>query len=507
MDKSVNFDIQTLSNLLIEGVELDPLPQWRQLYHRIKTAILKGYLKTNTRLPSSRDMAKQLGLSRNTITAAFDQLIAEGYLISKQGSGTFVANISPDDALFLQNFKPAITNKQNPLNLSNRGLHMSAITRPNFSQTSRYTPFQSGVPDLSYFPKVELSKIFANVTKTANADQLDYDYSGGLVGFRQAIASYLAASRGVICNADQVLIVSGSQAALDMIARMMIDIDDDIWIEHPGYGGAYSAFNSAGAKFNALPIINDRHDFETAIKNCPNPKLAYLTPSHQHPTGVTMNLKDRQTILQLAQKHNFWVIEDDYDSEFRYDGRPLAALQGQDQSERVIYLGTFSKTLSPALRCAYIILPKKLISPFKTALFNSGMMVPNIMQMALTQFINEGQYMLHIRKMRTLYNARRIALLAAIKIYAADFISPMQSAAGMHFAVKFKHPKLLKLGDNYISEQLQKHNISNRPLSAYALQALEPDQQGLLLGFAPFTEKQLTDATHKMVNVFNKLVE
>ena len=501
MAQNSNFDIQAL----LTSQPDQNLPQWRRLYQQIKSAILTHKLKADLRLPASRTLAKQLSLSRNTIISAFDQLIAEGYLVTKPGSGTFVANISPDQALFTPNKKPQTNH--NSLNLSQRGREITSVKRANFNQVWRYTPFQSGLPDLTQFPRAEFAKILSHVTKTAAIDQLDYDYSGGLKPFKQAIATYLGASRGVICAPEQVLIVSGSQAALDLTARLMIDIGDDIWFEHPGYGGAHSVFAAAGANFHAMPIIDDEHQFQTAIKSCPNPKLAYITPSHQHPTGATMSLKNRQTMLQLAEERNFWLIEDDYDSEYRYDGRPIAALQGLDQSHRTIYIGTFSKILSPALRCAYMVLPPQLVEPFNAALFNAGINVPNIIQLALTEFINSGQFTSHIRKMRVLYNTRRMALLNAIDEHISDYIKPMSTNAGMHFAVKIIHPKLQKLGDEKIAETLRQNNISIRALSLYGLTPLSPEQQGLLLGFAPFTPRQLTQATLKMADIFAKLCQ
>ncbi|PCI85710.1 MAG: GntR family transcriptional regulator [Hyphomicrobiales bacterium] len=499
MSKSTHFDIQALLTTAPD----QNLPQWRNLYHQIKTAILTDKLKADLRLPPSRTLAKQLSLSRNTIISAFDQLIAEGYLVAKQGSGTYVANISPDQ----QFFTPTPTKPPAPkkLNLSQHGMEMAAVKRASFNQTWRYIPFQSSLPDLTQFPRAEFAKLLSQVTKTAAIDQLDYNYTGGLKPFKQAIATYLGASRGVICQPEQVLIVSGSQAALDLTARLLIDKGNDIWFEHPGYGGAHSVFAAVGANFHAMPIIDDQHQFAAAINSCPHPKLAYITPSHQHPTGATMSLKHRQTMLQLAEERNFWLIEDDYDSEYRYDGRPIAALQGLDQSHRTIYIGTFSKILSPALRCAYMVLPPQLVNPFTAASFNAGINVPNIIQLALTEFINNGQFTSHIRKMRVLYNERRLTLLSAIDQHLSQYIKPMSTNAGMHFAVKIIHPKLQILGDTQIAKHLRQNDISIRALSLYGLTPLPPTQQGLLLGFAPFTPAQLTQATVKMANIFTKL--
>lgn len=502
MPKSTAFDIAALLS-----TEVAPnLPHWRKLYQQIKLAIHNNSLKADLRLPSTRSLATQLGHSRNTITTAFDQLIAEGYLVSKQGSGTYVANISPDQSLLVETKTTHATTDTNPLNLSDMGQKMAQIKRPNFHQLGRNIPFQSGLPDLTQFPKQEFAKLISQATKTAAVEQLDYDYTGGLKPFKQAIAAYLGASRGVSCEPEQILIISGSQAALDLTARMMVNNDDDIWFEHPGYGGAHSAFASAGAHFHTLPIIDNQHLFQTAINQCPHPKLAYVTPSHQHPTGATMSLRNRQTLLQLAQERNFWLIEDDYDSEYRYDGRPMPALQGLDQNNRTIYIGTFSKILSPALRCAYMVLPPPLVKPFSAALFNAGMLVPNIIQLALTEFINNGQFMSHIRKMRILYGQRRNALLTAIQTHLSNYLEPMENNAGMHFAVKIIHPKLQKLGDEKLSEILMQNQINMRSLSLYGLEPLPQAQQGLLLGFAPFTEQQLTQSTKKMAAIFAKLV-
>ncbi|MGH3145626.1 MAG: PLP-dependent aminotransferase family protein, partial [Rubrobacter sp.] len=352
-------------------VSLNPTsdaPYYRQLYEGVRSAILSGLLPVGTRLPSTRTLATELGVSRTTAVTAFDQLLAEGYLEGKVGSGTFVAGSLPDDLLSVRErveceSGPARSGRR----LSGRGAMLAATPATAVRDRGSPRAFRPGVPALDEFPYAVWRRISGKVWRRPSGGLLGYGDPAGYWPLREAISGHLRTARGVRCLPEQVIVVSGSQQALDLAARVLLDPGDAVWVEDPGYTGARGALSGAGARLVPVPVDGEGLEVEKGIEREPDARLACVTPSHQYPLGVTMNLGRRLVLLGWAGSSGAWVVEDDYDSEYRYTGRPLEALQGLDTGERVLYVGTFSKVLFPALRLGYLVVPPDLIEAFTSA--------------------------------------------------------------------------------------------------------------------------------------------
>jgi len=353
--------------------------------------------------------------------------------------------------------------------------------------------FRPGVPDLDNFPFKLWSRLSAKFWRRPPSDLV---ISGELAGYRplrDAIAAYLGAVRGVHCSGDQVMITSGAQQGLDLIARTLIDPKDRVWVEDPGYAGLRSVFLAAGAELVNVPVDDEGMSVETGRALAPSAVLAAVTPSHQYPMGVTMSLARRLALLNWAAEARGWILEDDYDSEFRYGGKPLSALQGLDDGSRVIYAGTFSKVLFPALRLGYLVLPRALIDPFlkvRAALDDQ----PSIaLQPVLAQFIEEGQFAAHIRRMRALYEDRQEALIRTIRVEAEGVLEAQPSEAGMHL-VASTGPRC-PIDDQTASERLANAGIIALALSGFY--AGKASRQGLILGYSGFSEDEMSAAMRR----------
>ena len=343
-------------------------PYYRQLYDGVRRAILSGLLPAGTRLPSTRTLAAELGISRTTVVTAFEQLLAEGYLEGKVGSGTFVARYLPDDLLSVafkadRESRPARSGR----GLSGRGAVLAAT--PTTAVRDRGSPraFRPGVPALDEFPDAAWRRVSTKVWRKPSGGLLGYGDPAGYRPLREAIARYLGASRAVRCVPEQVIVVSGSQQALDLAARVLLDPGDTVWVEDPGYMGARGTLSGAGARLVPVPVDGEGLGVAVGVARELDARLACVTPSHQYPLGVTMSLSRRLELLGWANRSGAWVVEDDYDSEYRYTGCPLEALQGLDSEGRVLYIGTFSKVLFPALRLGYLVVPSDLIDAFVSA--------------------------------------------------------------------------------------------------------------------------------------------
>lgn len=466
-------------------------PLYRQIYETIRHAILSGEFHAGTQLPATRLLAKQLGVSRMTVINAYEQLFAEGYLEGKIGAGTYIASHLPEE--FLQ---PPVVRSDNAgtniaprkLNLSDYGRSVAENSNPlqrNHGSTD-FMPFQHGLVAIDKFPFDIWSKITQRQLKYATPQLLGYGEPAGLRNLRSAVASHLKSARGVICEYEQIIITNGAQQALDLIGRILLRPHDRVWIENPGYLGARDIFVSTGAQIVPIPINSEGFDLNLAIKT-KKARLVYVTPSRQFPLGVTMSLPRRLNLLEWAGNQEAWIVEDDYDSEYRYSGRPLASLQGLDRDSRVIYIGTFSKTIFPALRLGCMVVPPDLIEVFTAARALSDLHPPVIEQSVLAEFISEGHFARHIRRMRTLYEERQQILITQVEKQLSGFMEVSKADAGMHLVGWLPEG----VCDKAISQKAAEQGFRVAPVSNYYLN--KPERNGLLLGYTAFNEKQIRD--------------
>ena len=480
---------RTASLVTLPMIQLDPTspqPRYRQLYDGLRAAILAGQLAPGTRLPSSRSFAAELGVARNTVVNAFEQLIAEGYIEGQVGAGTQVAQALPDD-LLTASVVPSVgvTVPRPGRELSQRGVLLAA-TRVSVARPSRsMRAFRTGLPDFATFPFEIWAQIEARHWRNPPRELLGYGDPAGYRPLREAIAAYLGAARAVRCTADQVIIVAGSQQGLDIAARLLLDPGDAAWVEEPGYTGAKGALSAAGARLVPVPVGPEGLDVAAGIAACPTARLAYVSPSHQYPLGVTLSLAQRLALLDWADHAQAWILEDDYDSEYRYTSRPLAALQGLDRAERVLYIGTFSKVLFPALRLGYVVVPPDLVSPFVAARAVADRHSPSIEQAVVADFIREGHFARHIRRMRALYAERQAILLDAAHQTFGDRLSIPSAEAGMHLVAWLPDGADAAT----IAIRAEALGVVVQPLSAYTTTPLA--RQGLLLGYAAFPTEEI----------------
>jgi GntR family transcriptional regulator/MocR family aminotransferase len=470
---------------------------FRQLYDGIRSAILSGRLGAGMKVPATRMLAGELSVSRNTILNAFDQLLAEGYLVGRLGSGTYVAPTLPDDLLQTRAYahpQPVRRPLRTGRLLSRRGVAMASAPRPIVPRIGQLNPFRPGVPALNEFP----GELWMRLTKkhTLRGELLDYGDPAGYGPLREAIAGYLRAARAVCCDADQVMIVSGAQHALDLVARVLLDPGDTVWLEDPSYIGARGALLGAGARVVAVPVDAEGLDVASAERRHRRARLCYVTPSHQYPLGVTMSLSRRLALLDWARRAGAWIVEDDYDSEFRYAGRPLASLQGLDRDQRVLYVGSFSKMLFPALRLGYLVAPPDLVRALVAARALCDHHSPTLSQAVLTDFIRDGHLARHIRRMRTLYAERQAALVNAVRRELDGCLSVAPAEMGLHVVGWL----IEGVEDREASRRAAACGIEAPPLSAYRLERGSGERGGLLLGYAATTPRQIRDGVRRLAS-------
>ncbi|EOV0646659.1 PLP-dependent aminotransferase family protein [Cronobacter turicensis] len=456
----------------------------KRLYNALRLTILDGSLPAQSRLPASRDLAQQLGLSRNTVLTVYEQLLAEGYVTSRAGSGTFVARMLPDSLLSAPLVAQGQHDRVAHAEFSSRGKTLLGQVSASPKQWGAFIP---GVPDVQAFPHQLFSKIQARISRRPSPQRLTYSCQGGTPELQRALVDYLRVSRSVHCAADQVLITEGIHQAIDLVARMLCDSGDTAWVEEPSYWGIRHVLQMN--EVNITPVTVDRAGMVPPEGQETPPRLIFVTPSHQYPLGAVMSLERRQRLLTLARQTGSWIVEDDYDSEFRFSGQPIPALQGLVADPPVIYIGTFSKTLYPGLRIGYVVLPRALAQEMKTAhaeLYRGG---HSIIQAALAEFIEAGHYSAHIRRMRLLYGRRRAFLTALITRYLGpEALSDFSDNAGLHLVLNLPDDA----DDVEIARLANARDILVRPLSRYYL--TENRRRGLLMGFACVAEEKMEGA-------------
>lgn len=476
-------------------------PMHRQLYDQMRGLILDGRLKAGARLPSSRTLSRELEISRNTVTSAFDQLFAEGYLVGKVGAGSFVSDELPEESLTPRaDPVPIGPNAPRRQGLSRRGTRLAALRS---ARSSRRTPaFAIGLPDLESFPFDIWSRLMTKAWRRPPRELLAHAEPAGYLPLRRAIVDYLRTARGVRCEAEQVIVVAGVQQAIGLACHALLDEGDVALMEEPGYPGVRGALLGAGVRTETAPVDEEGLDIETGEVSAPDARLVCVAPSHQYPLGVTMTLSRRLKLLDWAQRHDGWVLEDDYDSEYRYSGRPLSALQGLDRDGRVVYAGSFSKVMFPSLRIGYLVVPEDLAEPFRLARAALDDHPSTIAQPALAAFIEEGHFAAHLRRMRKLYAERRAALGAALTDRFGTGIQVAPSEAGMHLLARIGPDLAPDLGDREIQSKAAESGVTVSALSNYY--ATPTRDRGLLLGFSAVPVEKMPEGVELLAKVLNR---
>ncbi len=474
-------------------------PLTLQLINQFRALILSGRLVTGERLPTTRGLAKSVGLSRNTIAAVYAHLLSEGYVETDGRRGTMVARFDHDGRIDIHGGhgghggRSAPAAKTSSSGLSRRGRQITRVQRfDDDTKNLRYPgAFVTGLPDVGAFPHEIWARCVSRRARRARQVQAmpsGYTDICGYRPLRAAIANYVREYRGVRATADNTIIIAGTQAALHLLSQVLLDPKDTAWIEDPGYLGARAALLSADARIVPVPVDSQGLAPRAGLEP---PRLIYVTPSHQYPLGVVMSLRRRLDLLERAKNAGAWIIEDDYDSEFRYDGAPIASLHGIDQSEQVIYLGTFSKTCLPQMRLAFMVLPDALIEPIGAALSNSGTNAPVLMQAGMAEFMQDGYYRAHVRRMRKRYGERRDILVDAIRRQADGLARVNVASTGLQCALTLSSD----IADLEVSEKALARGIHVSALSRLMLAKSARDPyNGLRLGFAAPDEKTIPRA-------------
>jgi GntR family transcriptional regulator/MocR family aminotransferase len=433
-------------------------PLHRQLYRTIRQRILDGHLKPGTRLPSSRALASDHGVARNTVVTALEQLASEGFLIMRVGHGTRVAEdmIRPTPAAV-----DAMTTSA--FALSEYGERLSHAHRTLPAADSGFADFQPGVPDVREFPRSIWSRLVSQAYRFPPSGTETYAHGGGFAPLRESLAGYLSAARGVRCESHQVLVTTTAQAAVDLTARMLTDPGEGAFVETPGYVGARAAFQAHGLVVRGVPVDADGVDVHAVETGSRAERIGYITPSHQFPYGTTLSLDRRLALLRWTTQRDAWLVEDDYDSEFRYAARPVAAVQGLTENARVIYVGSFAKTLFPGLRVAFMVVPSALAQPFTQALRQTGQEPSLPLQAALHAFIEGGHFARHVRRLRGIYSARQQDLLRALRTHFHDMGEPLVADGGLQLTFQLAD----HLDDVTLARQARAAGFGVEPLARY----------------------------------------
>jgi GntR family transcriptional regulator / MocR family aminotransferase len=458
-------------------------PIHRQIYDGLRRAILEARLSPGQRVPSTRALAEDLGVSRLPVLTAYDQLLHEGYLEGRTGSGTFVSAAIPDDLL------------TPPPSAGARRVRRATRAAPRPRDEGGLGPFRMSLPALDRFPHAIWARLVAHRARMLRPADMAYGDPAGRVALRVAVAEHLRAARAVRCEVEQVLIVSGSQAAARLAATVLLGSGDRVAMEEPGSPLIRAALGAEGADVVPIPVDEEGISVAALQRRGGRVRAAYVTPSHQYPLGTSMTAARRLALLDWAHREGAWLLEDDYDSEYRYVSRPLGALQGMDAHGRVIYFGTFSKVLFPALRMGYVVVPSALRQRFVDARETFDLFSPTLYQLVLADFLREGHFARHLRRMRGVYRARRDALLTGLARHCANRLSVINADAGLHLAVLLEDG----LDDRDIVRRMAARGLTATPLSSCYAGGGGPS--GLLLGFGGSTERRLLEATRVLGQV------
>jgi GntR family transcriptional regulator / MocR family aminotransferase len=469
-------------------------PLHRQIYEALRSTIVDRNLTSGQPIPSTRALASELGISRIPVLTAYAQLLAEGYFEARVGSGTFVSASLPAQTVL------SAHRRSRPASIDSKVRHASAATMllPEYKRPAwvrHHGAFNVSRPALEAFPFRTWANLVARHSRNPLTSSLEYGDPMGLKQLREAIAVYLRTSRAVRCEPEQIMIVSGSQQALDLTARVLLEPDSAVWVEEPGYWLARQVLTVVGCRIVPVPVDSEGLDVAAGAKKCRKARAVLVAPSHQYPLGVTMSAARRLRLLDWAQQTGAWIIEDDYDSEYRYGSKPVASLQGIDTASRVIYIGTFSKVLFPSLRVGYMVLPADLVDYFVSMRHTMDVSPPHLCQAVLADFISEGHFARHIRKMRALYSERRAVLVDSLRREFGSIVNVLGDSAGMHVTIKLSQEGK----DQELSNRAAKESLWLWPLSSCYI--TQPADDGFILGFGSATVAEIPRAVRHLSRI------
>jgi GntR family transcriptional regulator/MocR family aminotransferase len=462
-------------------------PLTRQIYMQVRAAVLSGALGPGTRVPSSREMATQLGVARTSVVAAYEHLLAEGYIESRRGSGTFISGEL--DGLASRPATPRAAKRSAPIVTR----AFTDFERSNAQSEPR--PFNTGRTLIDARTAETWRTLTHRAVRILGANALGYSDPAGLIELRQSICDYLRAARAVRCEPDQIIVTAGTQQAIDIAIRVLLEPGDDVWVEDPGYPLTYAQLELAKVKPHPIPVDVQGLLVSAGRRAAPRARAAFVTPSHQFPTGVALSMARRLELLAWARQSDAFVIEDDYTSEFRYSGPPLASLQGLDDTERVIYVGTLNKALFPGLRIGYAVVPRALLQAFIGARYLIDRQPPTLQQTVTAEFMQQGHFAAHIRRMRHLYREQRDALATTLQKRALDWLDVAVPDQGMHLVAYLRGG----LSDLNVEAAAQSEGIMVRAISRFYRRARP--RAGLMLGFSGFPRQLIVPAAAKLASL------
>lgn len=463
----------------VAGLDASPgQPAYARICDRIRSAISSGALAPNARLPSSRTLAQDLGVARNTVDWALGQLVADGYIVRRRGAGSFVAAQLPErDAPPLSprraaKTKPAETQRR----LSVRATALQSY--PGHYRPATAVAFTPSLPPIDLFPRKTWNRLLIREAGRPGIDYWAYGASNGLPALREAIAAHASAMRATRCSPEQVIVVTSTQQAVELAGKALADPGDSAWVETPGYQPVQHCLRAAGLRVVPVPVDEQGLDVAAGRTLAPQARIAYVTPAHQYPLGHEMSLERRKALLSWALEQDGYIVEDDYDGDYRYEGRPIASLQGMDDHGRVIYVGSFNKILFPGLRIAYAIVPEPLVAAFVDAKHVADGHTALLTQGVLAAFIHEGHLARHLRKTRAIYDERRLGFLEEAKVLD-EVLDFGPARAGMHVAGLF-NDRHAHLDDRAVAAECVRSGVDVHPLSKYGAVG----RGGLVFGFA-----------------------
>ncbi|EPL6454904.1 PLP-dependent aminotransferase family protein [Providencia rettgeri] len=470
------------------------------VYHTIRNAILDGRIASGVKLPSSRALAEMMSISRNSVIAGFDRLIDEGYLYSKKGSGTYVSANIPDELVRTTSPLQSVEQPEySALNLNPKVATLTRLWDQSRPKTQSHQMFNIGIGCVDQFPHELWGRLLGRVWRKSKQTIPYFNHPDGFTPLKKLLVDYVHSTRGVHCKEKQIIIVNGTQQAINLAAKVLLQQGDKVWLDDPGYDSARAILTAAGADISPIPSDHEGMDIAYGAKHHGNAKLVYTAPSHQFPLGTTLSLSRRLALLDWAQQNNAWIFEDDYNSEFRFLSKPIQALQGLDNHQRVIYAGTFSKMMYPGFRLGFLIVPEILSEAFTMMKYYSDSHCGYLEQASLAQFIQEGHYARHVRKIRKICHDRQNAFFNAVNLYLPHLFEVQMTDSGIHTVCWIKAGYDI----NLVLEQCRLLGFGAQPLSRYCINSTK--QNAILFGYAAHTETDIVQNVMLLSEQINKI--